>query len=41
MAEADSQLKLFIAYIWNIYKVFEYIDMLSIDVRSKPYTVIV
>ena len=40
MVEADSHLKLFIAYIWNIYKVFEHIDMLSIDVRSKPYTVI-
>ena len=39
-AEADSQLKLFIAFIWDIYKVFEYIDMLSIDVWLKPYTVI-
>ena len=40
MVEADSHLNLFTAYIWNIYKVFEHIDMLSIDVRSKPYTVI-
>jgi hypothetical protein len=40
MVEADSHLKLFIAYIWNIYKVFDHIDMLSIDVWLKPYTVI-
>ena len=40
MVEADSHLKLFIAPIWDIYKVFEHIDMLSINVWLKPYTVI-
>ena len=27
-------------YIWDIYKVFEHIDMLSIDIWLKPYTVL-
>jgi hypothetical protein len=39
MVEADSHLKLFIAYIWNIYKVFQHIlSMLSIGIRYQPYT---
>ena len=38
--EADSHLKLLPTSILDIYKVFEHIDMLSIDVWLKSYTVI-
>jgi hypothetical protein len=40
MVEADSHLKLLLAFILDIYKVFEHIDMLSIGIRKQPYTVI-
>ncbi len=40
MVEADSHLKLFPTSILDIYKVFEYIDMLSIIIEYQPYTVI-
>ena len=40
MVEADSHLKLLLASILDIYKVFEHIDMLSIGIRKQPYTVI-
>jgi hypothetical protein len=33
MVEADSHLKLLPAFILEIYKVFEHIDMLSIGIR--------
>jgi hypothetical protein len=39
MVEADSHLKLLPASIFNIYKVFEHIDMLSIGIQQQPYTV--
>ena len=39
MVEADSHLKLFPTSIFNIYKVFEHIDMLSIGIEQQPYTV--
>ncbi len=35
MVEADSHLKLLPASILDIYKVFEHIDMLSIDILSS------
>ena len=38
MVEADSHLRLLPTSLWDIYKVFEYIDMLSIDIWLKPYT---
>jgi hypothetical protein len=40
MVEADSHLKLHPISILDIYKVFEHIDMLSIDIWLQPYTVI-
>jgi hypothetical protein len=40
MVEADSHLKLLPASILDIFKVFEHIDMLSIDIQYQPYTVI-
>jgi hypothetical protein len=40
MVEADSHLKLLLASIFDIYKVFEHIDMLSIGTCKQPYTVI-
>ncbi len=33
MVEADSHLKLLLASILDIYKVFEHIDMLSISIQ--------
>jgi hypothetical protein len=33
MVEADSHLKVLLASIFDIYKVFEHIDMLSIGIR--------
>jgi hypothetical protein len=35
MVEADSHLKLLPASILHIYKMFEHIDMLSIDILSS------
>ncbi len=35
MVEADSHLKLFPASILDIYKVYEHIDMLFIDIISS------
>ena len=40
MVEADSHLKLLPRSIFDIYKVFEHIDMLSIGIRYHLYTVI-
>jgi hypothetical protein len=40
MVDADSHLKLLPTSIFNIYKVFEHIDMLSIGIQQQPYTVI-
>jgi hypothetical protein len=40
MVDADRPLKLLPASILDIYKVFEYIDMLSIGIWQQPYTVI-
>ncbi len=40
MVEADSHLKLLPTSILDIYKVFEYIDMLSIGTQYQPNTVI-
>ncbi len=39
MVEADSHFKLLPTSIFNIYKVFEHIDMLSIGIQQQPYTV--
>jgi hypothetical protein len=39
MVEADSHLKLLPTSILDIYKVFDYIDMLSIGIQYQPYTV--
>ncbi len=39
MVEADSHLKLLLTSIFNIYKAFEHIDMLSIGIQQQPYTV--
>jgi hypothetical protein len=36
MVEADSQLKLLLPSILDIYKVFEHIDMLSMGIRYEP-----
>jgi len=33
MVEAEGHLKLLSLSIWNIYKVFEHIDMLSIGIQ--------
>ncbi len=38
MVEADSHLKLLPTSIWEIYKVFELIDMLSIGIWLQPNT---
>ncbi len=40
MVEADGHLKLLPISILDIYKLFEYIDMLSIDIQYQPYTVL-
>jgi hypothetical protein len=40
MVEADSHLKLLSTSILDIYKVFEHIDMLSMNIKKQPYTVI-
>jgi hypothetical protein len=40
MVEADCHLKLLPASILDIYKVFEYIDMLSIGIQQQPDTVL-
>jgi hypothetical protein len=40
MAEADSHLKLLPTSIFDIYKVIEHIDMLSMGIQYQPYTVI-
>jgi hypothetical protein len=40
MVEADSHLKLLPSSIYDIYKVFEHIDMLSMGIQQQPYTVI-
>ena len=39
MVEAHIHLKLVSVSILHIYKVFEYIDMLSIGIWQQPYTV--
>ncbi len=41
MVEADSHLKLLPPSMLDIYKVFEYIAMLSMGIQYQPYTVIV
>jgi hypothetical protein len=40
MVEADSHLKLISTSTLHIYKEFEHIDMLCIDIQLEPYTVI-
>ena len=40
MVVADSNLKLILASIFGIYKVFEHIDMLSMGIQYQPYKVI-
>jgi hypothetical protein len=40
MVEADSHLKLLPTSILDLYKVFEHIDMLSMDIQYQPYTVL-
>jgi hypothetical protein len=40
MVEANSHLKLLPISILDIYKVFEHIDMLSIEIWVQPYTVL-
>ncbi len=40
MVEADSHLKLLPTSIFDICKVFEHIDMLSMGIQHHPYTVI-
>ncbi len=40
MVEAHIHLKLVSISILHIYKVFEYIDMLSIGIWQQPYTAI-
>ncbi len=40
MVDADSPFKLLSTSILDIYKVFEHIDMLSMDIQHQPYTVI-
>ncbi len=40
MFKAIDHLKLLLASILNIYKVFGHIDMLSIGIWYQPYTVI-
>ena len=36
MIEAGSHLKLLPTFLLDIYKVFEHIDMLSIDIQQQP-----
>ena len=40
MVEADNHLKLLPTLTFDIYKVFEHIDMLSMGIKWLPYTVI-
>jgi hypothetical protein len=40
MVEADSHLKLLPISTYDIHKVFEHIDMLSMGIKCQPYTVI-
>ncbi len=40
MVDADSHLKLLPEYIWDIYKMIDQIDMLSMGIQYQPYTVI-
>jgi hypothetical protein len=40
MVEADGHLKLLLASILDICKVFEHIDMLSMGIQYQPYTFI-
>ena len=40
MVEADSHLKLLPTSIFNIYKVFEHIDMLSIDTAAALHSLL-
>jgi hypothetical protein len=40
MVETDSHLKLLPTSILDIYKMIEYIDMLSMGIQYQPYTVI-
>jgi hypothetical protein len=40
MVEADGHLKMLPTSMLNIYKVFQHIDILSIDVEYQPYTVL-
>jgi hypothetical protein len=40
MVEAYSHLKLLPTSIMNIHKMFEHIDMLTMDIQYPPYTVI-
>ncbi len=40
MVEADSHPRLLPAFILDIYKVFEHVDMLSMGIQYQPYTVI-
>jgi hypothetical protein len=39
MVEANSNLKLLLASIFDIFTVFEHINMLSIGIQLQPYTV--
>ncbi len=39
MVEADSHIKLLPTSILDIYKVFEHIDMLSMDIQQQLYIV--
>jgi hypothetical protein len=36
MVEANSHLKLLSAFIFDIYTVFQHIDMLSMGIRQQP-----
>jgi hypothetical protein len=40
IVEADSQLKLLPAFTFDIYIMFEHIDMLSMGIHQQPQTVI-
>ena len=40
MVEADSHPKLLPTFIWNIYKLIEHINMLSMGIQYQPYTII-
>ncbi len=39
MVEADSNLKLLPASMFDIYTLFEHINVLSIGIQLQPYTV--